>query len=218
MGSLLRALVNRFRGRGFLVGRDFEGNRFYEHPSLVDDPRPRRSVKYRTSDDMYKYIGGQRRLAVQWSAWLTHTRRDPPTLEASHLANYKPTSSDKTGCATTSLFLTHAIGRRTSSVLPNPVQHLNPKSSRPHLRALSQHPCYPRHNDHPLLIRLLDNLTRGCLRLEAAFTPPIIRHLACSLSLIGIGAGASSYSMKSDARFLDGGYPTNSRLDSTMIQ
>uniref|UniRef100_A0ABQ0M738 NADH dehydrogenase [ubiquinone] 1 alpha subcomplex subunit n=1 Tax=Mycena chlorophos TaxID=658473 RepID=A0ABQ0M738_MYCCL len=81
MGSLLRALVKRFRGRGYLVGRDFEGNRFYEHPSLVDDPRPRRSVKYRTSDDMYKYIGGQRRLAVQWSAWLTHTRRDPPTLE-----------------------------------------------------------------------------------------------------------------------------------------
>ncbi|KAJ7064887.1 hypothetical protein C8F01DRAFT_1249893 [Mycena amicta] len=79
--SLVRALLQRFRRRSYLVGRDFESNRYYEHPSLLDDPRPRRTVKYRSSDDVYKYIGGHKRLAVQWSSWLTHTRPDPPTLE-----------------------------------------------------------------------------------------------------------------------------------------
>ncbi|KAJ6541118.1 hypothetical protein B0H10DRAFT_2245036 [Mycena sp. CBHHK59/15] len=57
------------------------GNRYYEHPSLVDDPRPKRTVKYHGSDNMWKYVGGNRRLVVQWSSWLTHTRPDPPTLE-----------------------------------------------------------------------------------------------------------------------------------------
>ncbi|KAJ7892726.1 hypothetical protein B0H14DRAFT_3427672 [Mycena olivaceomarginata] len=30
---------------------------------------------------MWKYVGGNKRLAVQWSSWLTHTRSDAPTLE-----------------------------------------------------------------------------------------------------------------------------------------
>ncbi|KAJ7666273.1 hypothetical protein DFH06DRAFT_1323403 [Mycena polygramma] len=79
--SFLRRIVQRLRSPTYYVGRDFEGNRYYEHPSLLDDPRPRRSVKYSGSEDMWKYVGGQRRLAVQWSSWLTHTRPDPPTLE-----------------------------------------------------------------------------------------------------------------------------------------
>ncbi|KAJ6488050.1 hypothetical protein C8R45DRAFT_264621 [Mycena sanguinolenta] len=45
------------------------------------DPRPRRSVKYSGSQDMWKYVGGSKRLSVQWSSWLTHTRPDPPTME-----------------------------------------------------------------------------------------------------------------------------------------
>ncbi|KAJ6473538.1 hypothetical protein C8R47DRAFT_1144744 [Mycena vitilis] len=79
--SFLRRFVQRLRSPTHYVGRDFEGNRYYEHPSVLDDPRPRRSVKYSGSEDMWKYVGGQRRLAVQWSSWLTHTRPDPPTLE-----------------------------------------------------------------------------------------------------------------------------------------
>jgi hypothetical protein len=30
---------------------------------------------------MWKYIGGGKRLPIQWSAWLTHTRFHPPTIE-----------------------------------------------------------------------------------------------------------------------------------------
>ncbi|KAH8987918.1 hypothetical protein EDB92DRAFT_1875029 [Lactarius akahatsu] len=30
---------------------------------------------------MWHYIGGKRRLPVQWVSWLSHTRPDPPTLE-----------------------------------------------------------------------------------------------------------------------------------------
>ncbi|KAK7039515.1 hypothetical protein R3P38DRAFT_480894 [Favolaschia claudopus] len=79
--SFLRRIVQRLRSPTYYVGRDLEGNHYYEHPSLVNDPRPRRSVKYRDSGDMWTYVGGHRRLAVQWSAWLTHTRPDPPTVE-----------------------------------------------------------------------------------------------------------------------------------------
>ncbi|KAJ7126109.1 hypothetical protein C8R44DRAFT_781073 [Mycena epipterygia] len=79
--SFLRRIVDRLRRPTYFVGRDLEGNRYYEHPSLLDDPRPKRSVKYSGSADMWKYIGGNRRLAVQWSSWLTHTRPDAPTLE-----------------------------------------------------------------------------------------------------------------------------------------
>ncbi|KAI0327222.1 hypothetical protein GY45DRAFT_1327927 [Cubamyces sp. BRFM 1775] len=30
---------------------------------------------------MWAYVGGSKRLPVQWTAWLTHTRHHPPTLE-----------------------------------------------------------------------------------------------------------------------------------------
>ncbi|TBU43890.1 hypothetical protein BD309DRAFT_959565 [Dichomitus squalens] len=30
---------------------------------------------------MLDYVSGHRRLAVQWTSWLTHTRPNPPTLE-----------------------------------------------------------------------------------------------------------------------------------------
>ncbi|KAF8190301.1 hypothetical protein K438DRAFT_1831758 [Mycena galopus ATCC 62051] len=82
--SFLRRIgifIQSLRSPTYYVGRDLQGNRYYETPSLLDDPRPRRSVKYSGSEDMWKYVGGNKRLAVQWSSWLTHTRPDPPTLE-----------------------------------------------------------------------------------------------------------------------------------------
>ncbi|KAJ7485401.1 hypothetical protein FB451DRAFT_55912 [Mycena latifolia] len=82
--SFLRRLAQRLRRPNYFVGRDLEGNRYYEHPSLHDDPRPKRTVQYSGAGDMWKYVGGNKRLAVQWSAWLTHTRPDPPTLEELH--------------------------------------------------------------------------------------------------------------------------------------
>ncbi|KAJ7100285.1 hypothetical protein B0H15DRAFT_877687 [Mycena belliarum] len=79
--SFLRRIVHRFRRPNYFVGQDLEGNSYYEHPSVLDDPRPKRTVKYKGAGDMWTYVGGQRRLAVQWSSWLTHTRSDPPTFE-----------------------------------------------------------------------------------------------------------------------------------------
>jgi len=78
MSFLKRFLRSIYRSRHF-VGRDLEGNRFYEYPSLGDDfLRTRRRVQY---EDMWDYVGGARRLPVQWVSWLSHTRSDPPTLE-----------------------------------------------------------------------------------------------------------------------------------------
>ncbi|KAK0470498.1 hypothetical protein IW261DRAFT_1676410 [Armillaria novae-zelandiae] len=63
------------------VGRDLEGNMFFERQNpLPEARRTKRTVKYR-NDDMWLYIGGPKRLPVQWSAWLSHTRQNPPTLQ-----------------------------------------------------------------------------------------------------------------------------------------
>ncbi|KIM22159.1 hypothetical protein M408DRAFT_333056 [Serendipita vermifera MAFF 305830] len=65
-----------------LVGRDLEGNAFFEYPSVSEDPRrTKRMVEYRPASAKWDYIGGNKRLPVQWTQWLTHTRPDPPTLE-----------------------------------------------------------------------------------------------------------------------------------------
>ncbi|KAJ8473668.1 hypothetical protein ONZ45_g16209 [Pleurotus djamor] len=64
-----------------LIGRDLEGNTYYERFNPNNPTRAKRTVKYYAEQDMWRYIGGERRLAVQWTAWLSHTRAHPPTLE-----------------------------------------------------------------------------------------------------------------------------------------
>ncbi|KAI1796564.1 hypothetical protein LXA43DRAFT_986089 [Ganoderma leucocontextum] len=79
--SFLARWFKRFRHPTGFIGRDFEGNRFFEHPSTSDDPRrTKRVVKYAKGTHMLDYVSGHRRLAVQWTSWLTHTRPHPPTL------------------------------------------------------------------------------------------------------------------------------------------
>ncbi|KAI0301655.1 hypothetical protein B0F90DRAFT_1608584, partial [Multifurca ochricompacta] len=46
-----------------------------------DPLRTRRRVQYKVYEDMWDYVGGARRLPVQWVSWLSHTRPDPPTFE-----------------------------------------------------------------------------------------------------------------------------------------
>ncbi|KAH9947506.1 hypothetical protein B0H21DRAFT_738327 [Amylocystis lapponica] len=80
--SVLRRLFQQFRRPTHFVGRDLEGNKFFEYPSVSDDSRrTKRVVKYSQGRDMWHYVAGERRLAVQWTSWLTHTRPDAPTLE-----------------------------------------------------------------------------------------------------------------------------------------
>ncbi|ETW77965.1 hypothetical protein HETIRDRAFT_27404, partial [Heterobasidion irregulare TC 32-1] len=45
-----------------------------------DPRRTRRRVEYNVGD-MWSYVGNARRLPVQWTSWLSHTRRIPPTLD-----------------------------------------------------------------------------------------------------------------------------------------
>ncbi|KAF8155643.1 hypothetical protein B0H34DRAFT_714199 [Crassisporium funariophilum] len=79
--SFIARLWNAVRKPIQYVGRDLEGNRFYEGHSPNDPSRPKRTVQYHNEEDVWKYIGGGKRLPIQWSAWLTHTRAQPPTLE-----------------------------------------------------------------------------------------------------------------------------------------
>jgi len=80
--SFLARIWQRLRAPTGYVGRDLEGNRFYEFPSSSSDPRrTKRTVKYFDPEVVWQYVGGGRRLPIQWSAWLTHTRHYPPTLE-----------------------------------------------------------------------------------------------------------------------------------------
>ncbi|GJE85502.1 hypothetical protein PsYK624_015810 [Phanerochaete sordida] len=78
--SFLQRLWQRMRRpRGF-VGRDLEGNSYFEYPN-PNDVRPKRVVKYGEGRDMWTYIAGDKRLAVQWTSWLSHTRIHPPSLD-----------------------------------------------------------------------------------------------------------------------------------------
>ncbi|KAH9855344.1 hypothetical protein C2E23DRAFT_617651 [Lenzites betulinus] len=83
--SFLSRLFRRIRNpRGF-VGSDLEGNQFFELPSPHgSDSRTKRVVKYADGRDMWAYVGGKKRLAIQWTSWLTHTRQHAPTLEELH--------------------------------------------------------------------------------------------------------------------------------------
>ncbi|KAH0580821.1 hypothetical protein H2248_011980 [Termitomyces sp. 'cryptogamus'] len=77
--TFLTRLLQRFRPTRY-VGQDLAGNRFYEQTNTANG-RPRRTVQYRNPEDVWQYIGGRQKLAIQWSTWLSHTRQHPPTLE-----------------------------------------------------------------------------------------------------------------------------------------
>ncbi|KAI5887100.1 uncharacterized protein SCHCODRAFT_01340015 [Schizophyllum commune H4-8] len=64
-----------------MVGKDLDGNRYYEIPIAGRTTRTSRSVRYKSKEDEYAYIARQKLLPVQWSAWLSHTRQNAPTME-----------------------------------------------------------------------------------------------------------------------------------------
>ncbi|KDQ13399.1 hypothetical protein BOTBODRAFT_56184 [Botryobasidium botryosum FD-172 SS1] len=82
LGRIWRAIANR--PNKHYVGRDLQGNQFFEYPSSTDDPRrTKRKVEYKQdgSKDMWDYALRTGNLPIQWTAWLSHTRPHPPTLE-----------------------------------------------------------------------------------------------------------------------------------------
>ncbi|TFK26158.1 hypothetical protein FA15DRAFT_667840 [Coprinopsis marcescibilis] len=78
--SFLARIWTAMRSSKRYVGRDLEGNKFYENPISHND-RPKRTIVYREPEDMWDYIGGKKKIPIQWSAWMSHTRPNPPTLE-----------------------------------------------------------------------------------------------------------------------------------------
>ncbi|PPQ72725.1 hypothetical protein CVT24_012559 [Panaeolus cyanescens] len=79
--SFFSRILSHIRTPIRYVGRDLEGNTFYEMKNWNDPSRTKRTVQYHIPEDSWKYIGGGKRLPVQWTAWLTHTRPNPPTIE-----------------------------------------------------------------------------------------------------------------------------------------
>ncbi|CAL1699563.1 unnamed protein product [Somion occarium] len=79
--SVFRRLWAKISNPTKCVGRDLEGNRYFEYPNPHGDVRTKRVVKYRRGYDMWTYIAGEKRLPVQWTSWLTHTRSHPPTYQ-----------------------------------------------------------------------------------------------------------------------------------------
>lgn len=84
MSSLLKPFASLFRvGKSrYFIGRDLQGNSYFEYPSLSgsSDPRhTRRLIEYRIKKDISEYDSTV--LPVQWKMWLRHTRRAAPTIE-----------------------------------------------------------------------------------------------------------------------------------------
>ncbi|KAJ3829538.1 hypothetical protein F5880DRAFT_348994 [Lentinula raphanica] len=82
--SLLRNLWRKIWNPTGFAGRDLEGNSYYERSNPLKNAgytRPKRSVRYRNPDDVWNYISGSKRLPIQWSAWLAHTRLNPPSIQ-----------------------------------------------------------------------------------------------------------------------------------------
>ncbi|EIN08402.1 hypothetical protein PUNSTDRAFT_120776 [Punctularia strigosozonata HHB-11173 SS5] len=76
MSGIVRRLWQRIMAPN-MVGRDLQGNRFFEYPNPLAPERPKRMVKYKDSGSMLNW----NTLPVQWQMWMTHTRRNPPTIE-----------------------------------------------------------------------------------------------------------------------------------------
>jgi len=79
--SLFSRIWRRIRSPTGYVGKDLEGNRYYEYIKPVPDGRTRRVVKYRRGVEVWEYVNGMKRLPVQWTAWLSHTRHHHPTIQ-----------------------------------------------------------------------------------------------------------------------------------------
>jgi len=86
MSSFLSRIWQRvLRPTGY-IGRDLQGNRFYERPINGNEDvglrKTKRTVKYQQKgQNLWDLASNSQTLPVQWLAWLSHTRIRAPTLE-----------------------------------------------------------------------------------------------------------------------------------------
>ncbi|WVQ95239.1 hypothetical protein IAU59_002334 [Kwoniella sp. CBS 9459] len=78
MSGVFSAVKKFFRPKG-LVGYDLQGNRYFEIPNPAGG-RMKRFVEYKKTRDLSEYSRAELRPPVQWRAWLSHTRVEPPSL------------------------------------------------------------------------------------------------------------------------------------------
>ncbi|WVF67665.1 hypothetical protein IAT40_002424 [Kwoniella sp. CBS 6097] len=78
MSAVFSAVKKFFRPKG-LVGYDLQGNRYFEIPNPAGG-RMKRFVEYKKTRDLSEYSRAELKPPVQWRAWLSHTRVEPPTL------------------------------------------------------------------------------------------------------------------------------------------
>ncbi|GJJ15118.1 hypothetical protein Clacol_009393 [Clathrus columnatus] len=85
MSSYLARLWQSVRhvSRRRLVGKDLQGNSFYETIlGTAVDGMKRKSKAYRPSpNESWRAAENMKSLPVQWTAWLTYSRQHPPTIE-----------------------------------------------------------------------------------------------------------------------------------------
>ncbi|WWC71255.1 uncharacterized protein I206_105208 [Kwoniella pini CBS 10737] len=79
MSGVFGAVKNFFRPKG-LIGYDLQGNKYFEIPNPAGG-RMKRFVQYKKNRDLAEYSRSELKPPVQWRAWLSHTRVEPPNLE-----------------------------------------------------------------------------------------------------------------------------------------
>ncbi|WVW85310.1 hypothetical protein I302_107348 [Kwoniella bestiolae CBS 10118] len=79
MSGIFGAVKKFFRPKG-LIGYDLQGNKYFEIPNPAGG-RMKRFVQYKKNRDLAEYSRAELRPPVQWRAWLSHTRVEPPTLQ-----------------------------------------------------------------------------------------------------------------------------------------
>ncbi|WWC63652.1 uncharacterized protein I303_106257 [Kwoniella dejecticola CBS 10117] len=79
MSGVFGVVRKFFRPKG-LIGYDLQGNKYFEIPNPAGG-RMKRFVQYKKNRDLAEYSRSELKPPVQWRAWLSHTRVEPPTLE-----------------------------------------------------------------------------------------------------------------------------------------
>ncbi|WRT68710.1 uncharacterized protein IL334_005690 [Kwoniella shivajii] len=79
MSGLFGTVRKFFRPKG-LIGYDLQGNKYFEIPNPAGG-RMKRFVQYKKNRDLAEYSRSELKPPVQWRAWLSHTRVEPPSLE-----------------------------------------------------------------------------------------------------------------------------------------
>jgi hypothetical protein len=84
IGMQIMQRIARLLGLGkqrYHRGYDLQGNSYYELPN-PNSHLPKRTIEYKVQRHLSEYRFED--VTPQWTAWLRHTRNDPPSLDVRH--------------------------------------------------------------------------------------------------------------------------------------